>query len=472
MMNTSMLSLVGAAAMALGAHAGTIDKVVVRQQWPWNAKVNIDYRLLETDGKTYDIDVTLKNGEETLTVPASSFSGDRYGVGAGEHRIVWDPAKTAYVARRELANLTVTLTAADVESRKYLIIDMSEGAVNGEAAKPWPVSYSATVIDTDGDGQWDDEYKRTKMVFRRIEPGTFTMGSPRAEPDTWNQKNKYGTENQHQVTLTKPFYMGVFEVTAQQFYQIKAWWPNAAYGKSTATGNRPSTNCSYEFLRGSVAQGIDWPATGHAVYEIPSVTAFSNFNHMDANKISLVGWFRRHVADTGLLVDLPTEAMWEYCCRAGSAHTFHDGTDLVSGEVKDVDPVGSDPAAGTGVYSVARLKKNSLKHDEATASWTDPKDDGDQYGPGPVGSKAPNAWGLYDMHGSVNEWVLDWFAAEALPDATDPAGVTSGTQRGYRGGGYGSYPSDSRAAMRGAAKTTESNMAFGYRFAIYLGEEE
>lgn len=471
-MKKSMFGLACAATMAFGAEAGTIDKVVVRQQWPWNAKVNIDYRLLETEGRTYDIDVTLKNGEETLTVPASSFSGDRYGVGAGEHRIVWDPAKTAYVARRELANLTVTLTAADVESRKYLIIDMSEGAVNGEAAKPWPVSYSATVIDTDGDGQWDDEYKRTKMVFRRIEPGTFTMGSPVAEPDTWNVKNRTGAENQHQVTLTKPFYMGVFEVTAQQFYQIKAWWPNAAYGKSTATGNRPSTNCSYEFLRGSVAQGIDWPATGHAVYEIPSVTAFSNFNHMDANKISLVGWFRRHVADTGLLVDLPTEAMWEYCCRAGSAHTFHDGTDLVSGEVKDVDPVGSDPAAGTGVYSVARLKKNSLKHDEATASWTDPKDDGDQYGPGPVGSKAPNAWGLYDMHGSVNEWVLDWFAAEALPDATDPAGVTSGTQRGYRGGGYTSYPSDSRAAMRGAAKTTESNMSFGYRFAIYLGAEE
>lgn len=471
-MKKSMFGLACAATMAFGAEAGTIDKVVVRQQWPWNAKVNIDYRLLETEGRTYDIDVTLKNGEETLTVPASSFSGDRYGVGAGEHRIVWDPAKTAYVARRELANLTVTLTAADVESRKYLIIDMSEGAVNGEAAKPWPVSYSATVIDTNGDGQWDDEYKRTKMVFRRIEPGTFTMGSPSTEPDTWNQKNKKGTEKQHQVTLTKPFYMGVFEVTAQQFYQIKAWWPNAAYGKSTATGNRPSTNCSYEFLRGSVAQGIDWPATGHAVYEIPSVTAFSNFNHMDANKISLVGWFRRHVADTGLLVDLPTEAMWEYCCRAGSAHTFHDGTDLVSGEVKDVDPDGSDPAAGTGVYSVARLKKNSLKYDEATTSWTDPKDDGDQYGPGPVGSRAPNAWGLYDMHGSVNEWVLDWVAEEALPDATDPAGVTSGTQRGYRGGGYQSYPSDSRAAMRGAAKTTESNTTFGYRFAIYLGGEE
>lgn len=471
-MKKSMFGLACAATMAFGAEAGTIDKVVVRQQWPWNAKVNIDYRLLETEGRTYDIDVTLKNGEETLTVPASSFSGDRYSVGAGEHRIVWDPAKTAYVARRELPNLTVTLTATDVESRKYLIIDMSEGAVNGKAAKPWPVSYSATVIDTDGDGQWDDEYKRTKMVFRRIEPGTFTMGSPSTEPDTWNQKNKKGTEKQHQVTLTKPFYMGVFEVTAQQFYQIKAWWPNAAYGKSTATGNRPSTNCSYEFLRGSVAQGIDWPATGHAVYEIPSVTAFSNFNHMDANKISLVGWFRRHVADTGLLVDLPTEAMWEYCCRAGSAHTFHDGTDLVSGEVKDVDPDGSDPAAGTGVYSVARLKKNSLKYDEATTSWTDPKDDGDQYGPGPVGSRAPNAWGLYDMHGSVNEWVLDWVAEEALPDATDPAGVTSGTQRGYRGGGYQSYPSDSRAAMRGAAKTTESNTTFGYRFAIYLGGEE
>lgn len=455
--------------MALGAWAANVEKVVVRQQWPWNAKVNIDYRLTETDGKTYDIDVTMKDGDEMLTIPSTSLSGDRYSVGAGEHRIVWDPAKTDYVSRRELANLTVTLTATDVSERTYLIVDMSEGAVNGQTPKTWPVSYSATVIGTDG--RWDDEYKRTKMVFRRIEPGTFTMGCSSTEPDTWSQKNKTGSETQHQVTFTKPFYIGVFEVTAQQFYQIKAYYSNGAYGKSSATGNRPSTNCSYEFLRGSVANGIDWPTTGHDVYEIPSVTTFYNYNHEEANKISLIGWFRRHIADAGLLVDLPTEAMWEYCCRAGSTHTFHDGTDLVSGQVKDVDPDGSDWTANTGIYSIARLRKNSLKYDETAGTWSDPKDDGDMYGPGPVGSKTPNAWGLYDMHGSVNEWVLDWFKAEALADATDPVGITTGTQRGYRGG-YGSYPSDSRAAFRGAAKTTESSTTFGYRFAIYLGTEE
>ena len=268
-MKTKMICMVGAAALALGAGAANVDKVVVRQQWPWNAKVNIDYRLTETEGKTYDIDVTLKNGDETLTIPATSLSGDRYSVSAGEHRIVWDPAKTDYVSRRELANLTVTLTATDVAERTYL----------------------------------------------------------------------------------------------------------------------------------------------------------------------LIGWFRRHIADTGLLVDLPTEAMWEYCCRAGSTHTFYDGTDLTSGVIKDVDPDGSDWTANTGIYSIARFKKNSMKYDESAGTWSDPKDDGDTYGPGPVGSKLPNAWGLYDMHGSVNEWVLDWFESAALPDATDPVGVTTGTQRGYRGGG-------------------------------------
>ena len=204
------------------------ESVLVRQQWPWNAKVNIDYVLTEADGKMWDVSVAFRAGGETLDVPSASLSGDRYSVSAGQRRIVWDPLLTSYTNRSVLADLEITLSAESVDEKRYLIIDMTEGAVNGKAAAIWPVSYTNEVVDADGDGKWDREFKTTKMVFRRIEAGTFTMGIPATEYGTYEKAPV--PERQHQVVISRPFYMGVFPLTAKQFRQVRAYWGNTTYG--------------------------------------------------------------------------------------------------------------------------------------------------------------------------------------------------------------------------------------------------
>ena len=433
------------------AQAVKFERVLVRQQWPWGAKVNIDYVLADAEGKSWDVEVVLRAGGETLSVPKSSFSGDRYGVSAGAHRIVWDPSKTDYASRDTLGDVTVTLSAKDVEDSRYLIIDMSHGAQNWARPAIWPVSYTNEIVDSDGDGRWDREFKLTKMAFRRIDPGSFIMGAPSSEIRTYSYT---AAEYQHEVTITEPFYMAVFELTSQQFYQIWAWRINNTYGKSESTGARPANNLSYDYIRGSAANGIDWPTTGTKVYDVESVETFVNINGYTANTISTLGWFRRHVP--GLLVDLPTEAQWEYCCRAGTSTPFNNGTTLTNAN-----------AVCDGLSAVGRYKFNSFAYDSSTGSWTDPKDDSQLvYGTAEVGSLAPNAWGLYDMHGNEAEWVRDWMCDKTTAPETDPQGSATGTKRCFRGGCWSWGPSECRSASVSGDAPNKAYSTIGCRFMI------
>ena len=463
-----MHKLVGIAMAAFivpfSVEAVKFESVLVRQQWPWNAKVNIDYVLTEADGKMWDVSVAFRAGGETLDVPSASLSGDRYSVSAGQRRIVWDPLLTSYTNRSVLADLEITLSAESVDEKRYLIIDMTEGAVNGKAAAIWPVSYTNEVVDADGDGEWDREYKTTKMVFRRIEAGAFTMGVPMTEYGTYEKAPV--PERQHQVVISRPFYMGVFPLTAKQFRQVRAYWGNTTYGKSEETGARPANGggVTYNALRGSVGDGINWPTTMHAVLDDPSVEVFNNTSGTAANNMSFLAWFRRHVP--GLVVDLPTEAQWEYCCRAGtSPHSFYNGVNIDSSEYQ-----ASVTLPAPGIESIARTKNNSQVYDADTGKWSTPEEDGTEYGPCDVGSYDPNDWGLYDMHGNVNELCLDWFNSATLSDETDPKGPYESptAQRVYRGGGFSNWPSDSRAGFRGACNPGLGYANFGCRLAIHL----
>ncbi len=149
----------------------------------------------------------------------------------------------------------------------YLVVDMSEG----QDAYRWPVSYLGNVPD----GGWPDEYKTTKLLLRAIPPGTFVMGSPK-----WVELGRFSDEEQHRVTLTKPFYMGVFEVTQRQW--------------ELAMGNRPSYFTSDYAAR---------PVEGVSYDDILG----DGWSFLDVLRMK-----------TGLEFDLPTEAQWEYACRAGT----------------------------------------------------------------------------------------------------------------------------------------------------------
>jgi len=145
-------------------------------------------------------------------------------------------------------------------------------------------------------------------------------------------------------------------------------------------------------------------------------------------------------ARTGLPFDLPTEAQWEYACRAGTRTAYNNGAGCGSAAMDD------------------ELRDDNLE----PLAWYGHNWPGQESGIGTreVGQKQPNAWGLYDMHGNVWELCLDWFAPSP-PGGTDPAGPPAGQKRVARGGSYHAWPAICRSAERMPAR--EQFQATGFR---------
>ena len=143
----------------------------------------------------------------------------------------------------------------------------------------------------------NDKCRTTELWFRRVESGTFKMGSPKDE------KGRLDDEQQREVTLTKPYYIQVFEVTQKQ-YELIAGENNAEFKGDT----RPADGVTYDMIRGS-SLGSNWPAD----------------NQVDES--SFLGKLR---SKTNLCFDLPTEAQWEYACRAGTTTALNSGKNLIN----------------------------------------------------------------------------------------------------------------------------------------------
>ena len=281
---------------------------------------------------------------------------------------------------------------------KYLVVDMS----GGRSAARWPVSY----LDEVPSGGWTDEYKTEKLVLRYIPAGSFIMGGRATDyPGAVNT-------NLHMVTLTKPFYIGVFECTQRQWELVMGNRPSF-FTNETCWATRPVDRVSYLDIRGSVF-GREWP------------------KHMMVDDGSFLGVVR---AKTGnLLFDLPTDAQWEYACRAGTTTALNSGKNL-TGEM-DCE----------NMNEVARYRFNSnndnLTQDEKANCTV-------QYCSAKVGSYIPNGWGLFDMHGNLWEHCIDRALALAV-GSIDPTGGndTALTKRVIRGGGYNEDAWRCRSAFR------------------------
>ncbi len=270
----------------------------------------------------------------------------------------------------------------------YVVVDLS----GGPDAASYPVRYTDTAPNLD-----DDNCRTTELWLRKIRAGTFTMGSPS------NEVGRQDNETQHKVTLTKDYYMGVFECTQKQWELVMGDNPSSYQGDC-----RPVVRVSYDMIRGtSTDAGAGWPVYGHVV-----------------DSASFMGKLQEK---TGLVFDLPTEAQWEYACRAGTTTALNSGKNLASyfsdANVAEVGRCGFNQSDGKGGYT------------EYTK----------------VGSYLPNAWGLYDMHGNVYEWCLDWWGGSdyAKNAVSDPLGMTSGSNRVTRSGGYSDSAYSCRSAFRG-----------------------
>lgn len=322
----------------------TITGVTAQQRYPWNGKVDISYTVtgdIAAEAKQRAVftalKVTAQDKVANTTYTATKLSGDM-ALTAGTHKLVWDMNEEGLTFK---STNVVFNVACETTPATYCVIDLSAGA----NATSYPVTYLAA---PPSGGFNVDAYKTTKLVLKRLEAGTFKM---------------QGSSN---VTLTKPFFCGLFEVTQKQYSLVMGTNPSKYSGVTS-----PVEQVSYNTIRGT-SNGAKWPSS----------------SAVDSS--SFMGKLR---ARTGLDFDLPTEAQWEYACRAGTTTTYSYGNSA---------------------------SENYMWYTYNSSSTH------------PVGSKNANPWGLYDMHGNVWEWCLDWYGT--LSYGTDPKGSSSGSDRVTRGG--------------------------------------
>jgi formylglycine-generating enzyme required for sulfatase activity len=242
------------------------------------------------------------------------------------------------------------------------------------------------------------------MKFAWIQAGSFLMGSPDSETD------RLDNEIQHKVIISKPFHLGICEVTQKQYMAVM--------------GNNPS-----EFKRGGGANGerrpvekVSWREAGEFCLKASELT--------------------------GRRLRLPSEAEWEYACRAGTVTQFNTGETLSSKQANHV-----------GDFTLEQLKEMNENRDQAAKLF-----DGKMTSP--VGSYPPNAWGLYDMHGNVFEWCADWYGEYGRARQKDPRGPDDGTLRVVRGGSWYTYPEFCRSAYRSSMPPERRYSDFGFRAAL------
>jgi formylglycine-generating enzyme required for sulfatase activity len=268
----------------------------------------------------------------------------------------------------------------------YCVVDLT----GGSNASAYAVSYYASAAALPYGGLTNALYKSSYLVLRKIACGAFSMGDgvPSAA-----------------VTLTQDFYAGLFEVTQGQWCNVMGTALSAYSTGSVGRGYRPMEQVSYSDIRGASAQGGgDWPSSANVAAD------------------SFVGRLRARTGISGF--DLPTEAQWEYACRAGTSTCFSDG-------IAAANVSGANADSNAWLDALGRYWYNG----------------GNTYGTAIVGTYRPNAWGLYDVHGNVWEWCLDWYA-DPLTGGTDPKGAATGTWRVERGGGWESHASSCAAISR------------------------
>ena len=338
--------------------------------------VTVKYTLDEPAIVTFDV---LTNGVSIGAKNLKTASGDLWRVvaatGAGEVRtIAWNAYESWPDHKFKNGEVSVKVTAWATNSPPdYMVIKL---VGDDKGARTF---YTAPEQLPGEGGVTNDLYKTDYLVMRRIPAAgkTFRMGSPSTEA------NRYANEILHYVSLTNDYYMTVFNLTQGQFRNITTNFPG--FAENGITASTSITRWEYkptfpvEQYKCSVMRGTEkqWPGDGHEVAASSTLALFRNALELPT-------------------LDFPTEAEWEFACRAGTLSAYYNGTE------------GSRKIAWTGSSDV----------------------------PHAVGLLEPNAYGLYDMCGNVFEWCLDRFSeSHAVAGSTviAPVGPGSGDGRVVRG---------------------------------------
>lgn len=287
------------------------------------------------------------------------------------------------------------------------------------------------------------------MKLRLIPAGEFLMGSGESAEILAKVFEKYGKpppkadffedeRPQHRVRITRPFYLGAYEVTLGQFLMF---YHDAKYrteAERDAKGGWGFTGKYDPFEQRP--QFVAWN-TGFAQTNNHPVV---NVSWNDA--VAFCQWLSRKESKT---YRLPTEAEWEYACRAGTRTRYYFGDDI------------------EGLATVGNVGDGTLRAEFGVRTDTISARDGYLF-TAAVGQFKPNGFGLYDMHGNVWEWCADWYAEDYYANSPidDPKGPPSGRWRVYRSGGWWDYPGNSRSADRGSLPPGETSIHVGFRVAL------
>ena len=216
----------------------SISRVVVNQRWPWSEKVDVDFVL---SGEVCDVEVTATWDAH----PEPYRLGTLFSVAPGQRRLTWNPASSPF-AGRTLTGFTVAVSNVAASAHSYIVVDLVDGGYEFMAAPP--------------SGGWTSEHKSSKMVFRRVPAGTYTLGEPKETFALMGLSDDLaetyaGLWNRRTVTFTSDYYVGVFKFTEAQYSCLATGTPDASLKPKKTT---------YYALRGGQEEA-DWPSTGYRV---------------------------------------------------------------------------------------------------------------------------------------------------------------------------------------------------------------
>ena len=333
-----------ACAFVCTAEAFTVNNVSAAARWPWNGVLDVDFNIEGAAvGDLFRVEVKAKYAEGTKTLVGRTYVSEPL-CSPGKNRVSWDARADHPELNIKDMQIAVTVHPVNVDACDvYMVIDLSSGPNSSR----YPVRYTFTPPNLapadDLAACAKDPCRTTQMWFKRIKGNTFPFGGT----------IKNNGEGDFKVRLS-PYYIGIFEVTQQQWAQVMDAWP-AKFTNVTWRAARPVENINYEDV------------IGHNNYPEDKTVSENSF----------VGKMR---ARTGIeAFNLPTEAQWECACRAGYAKSFN--SDFSSTDVR------------------FKLSSADLTYNEDTATGT-----------AIVGTYKANKWGLYNMYGNVMEMCLDAYA--------------------------------------------------------------